>query len=520
MFVDNIWSYILAKKLSYYDFLTGSHELYQRYYEDWNLALKSYYGGVEYRRGKYLKCYDIDQSTPSEVITTYDVDANGVQTGSYSTMVERVGSKTESESGSSYLSSFYEEKLRNVPVFPYTRLYVSEYNSILFRNPPHREMPDTPDVLAFSQDCDGEGNSLNEFWSQVDTFSTVCGVVWVSCIKPAEKNYALLRMYKPQDVTNWEYSYTTSGELVLNRIVLRVSTNPGVDIYHYITKETIDTVFVITDDEVDVVLPDGGIMYSEDELNYYRISQPNELGYIPVRPVYQSSKIYNGIGHTPIFDIAQIQRSVYGDMGEIYSAVSYGSHPVNIVDEQTAQLNNGAIGAEPGTVIRVASSLNGQTNHVYEFVAPPLDSLQQLRELIDQKIEKMNQVAMVRSDELIRASRSGVQIEQYDSKLEAFIRKKATSLENAEFQLWEMWYDWQNKPIPTDLTISYNRQYNKKGLEEEIAELTNLMALYDAYKARFEGVPMEEESLEHELHMALEARIKALVNNSYTENSL
>lgn len=473
-------------KISYFEFLSGSHDLYDRYYDDWQLALRSYYGGVEYRRGRYLKAYDIDTSTPSEVITTYDIDDNGVQTGAYSTRVDYTGSRTQNETGEEYLNSFYEEKLKNVCSYPYSRLYVSEYNSILFKTPPHRELPISEELEQFAYDCDGEGNSLNEFWSQVDTFTTVCGVVWVSCIKPAGRDYALWRMHKPVDVPNWEYTYTASGELVLNKIVLKISSNPGVDIYQYITPETIDTVFVITDEDVEFDIPEGAVFTEQDEENsYYRISQENELGYIPVRPIYQSNKIYNGIGHTPIFDIAQIQRSIYSDMGEIYSAVSYGAHPVNIVDEETAKLNDDALNAEPGALVRVQNSLNGQPNYVYEFVAPPLDSITELRELIDQKIEKMNAVAMIRSEELIKASRSGVQLEQYDSKLEAFIRKKAVSLENAEYHLWKIWFDWLDKPMPEDFSVSYSRTFSKKGIEQEIAEMQQLMTLFDDYKSRF-----------------------------------
>jgi hypothetical protein len=98
----------------------------------------------------------------------------------------------------------------------------------------------------------------------------------------------------------------------------------------------------------------------------------------------------------------------------------------------------------------------------------------------------MNQVAMVRSDELIKASRSGVQIEFYDSKLEAFIRKKAVSLENLEaHSLWPMWYDWMGKTMPADLTVSYNRLYSQKGLENELKEIDMLISSYEKYEQAF-----------------------------------
>jgi len=326
-------------------------------------------------------------------------------------------------------------------------------------------------------------------------------------------------MHTPTDVTNWDYTYNAAGDLVLKRIVIKVSSTEDMNVYNYITADKIDTVFVLNDADSDVdSIPEEAIAYEFDETKYYVIENENELGYIPVRPIYQSTKIHNGVGHTPIFDIAQIQRSIYGDMGEIYSAVSYGSHPVNLVDEETSALNDGQIGAEPGTVIRVPSSVNGQTNHVFEFVAPPLDSISELRELIADKIQNMNAVAMIRSDDLIRSSTSGVAIEQYDTKLEAFVRKKATSLENAEVQLWKIWYDWLGKALPEDLTVSYNRLYNKRGLENEINELNQLMALVDTYNARQDTD--EDTEFAQDTKDTIKNRIQQLLATSFTENSL
>ena len=476
----------LASQFDYYNFITTSHELYNKYLDDWNLAVKSYYGGVEYRDGNYLKAYDSDYSTPSEVINTYDIDDFGNQTAMYKSNVQRVNSSQQAETGTQYASNFYQEKLQNVPVLPYTRLYTSEYNAILFRSPPARTLPDTDEVNAFVKNTDGDGNSINEFMSMVDTFSTVFGVVWVSCIKTADADYPQWKMHKPTDVTNWSYSYNAKGELELNRIVIRIAQEPDLEIFHYITKDEIQVIFLPYDEDYEGELPEEAEILEDSEgKTFYRITQENPLGYVPVRPIYQSTPIYKGIGHTPIFDIAQIQRSVYSDLGEVYSAVSYGLHPVTIVDEGTLNRNDNSISGEPGSVVVTDTSLNGQPNYVFEFLSPDTGSIDQIRQLVDQKIAKMNEVAMIRSEELIKASRSGVQIEQYDTKLEAFIRKKATSLENAEYNLWKIWFDWQDQPMPEDLAISYNRLYSQKGLEYEIKEMNTLLDAYERYASVF-----------------------------------
>ncbi len=471
-----------------YKFVTNYHSLYARYEDAWRLNVKSYWGGPEYKHGQYLKMYATDSSTPSDIIRTQEVTGDGTPTGKY-TSVAIANSPSEAENPDYMLNNFYGEKLDQVAVYPYTRLYVSEYNAMLMRSSPSRVLPDTPDIEAFSKDCDGQGNSLNEFWSMVDIYTTVYGVVWVSCIKYGDADYPLWRWHSPLDVTNWQYKYNNKGELILKEIVIKLSDEPEVDIYQHITDETITTIYVPQTEEFSAEnLPEEAEYFDnegDEDSGYYQIIQENTLGELFVRPVYQSNKIYNGVGHTNIFDIAQIQRSIYSLSADAYSAFTYGSHPVNIIDSETADMNDGAISAEPGAVIRVNASLTGSPAYVYEFVAPPLDSISEIRAYINQNIEKMNEVAMVRSDDLIKASRSGVQIEQMDSKLEAFVRRKAISLENAEYQMWKLWFNWMDQEMPEDLSISYSRVYTQKGLEQEISEMNQLMGLLDEYSNRY-----------------------------------
>lgn len=103
----------------------------------------------------------------------------------------------------------------------------------------------------------------------------------------------------------------------------------------------------------------------------------------------------------------------------------------------------------------------------------------------------MTEIAMIRSDDLIKSSRSGEQLEQYDSKLEAFVRRKAQNLENAESKLFNIWYDWTNTQKPDDYSVSYNRQYSKKALQHEVAEIDSLLKTYTDYQNIFHGKTQE-----------------------------
>ena len=468
---------------SYRDYIVGVHSLYNKYEQDWQLARDSYFGGVEIRDGKYLKAYAVDMNTPAETVNTYSTDSNGYVKKSKA-RVENVSTKAEAHRGEDTVDggTFYAEKLNNTPYLNYLRLITAEYNSILFKNPPVRSVGEQPDMDEFLNNVNGEEDNINEFMATVDLYSFIYGTAWISCVKPIGSDIPKWKIHTPLDVTNWHYGYDGRGDLNLKSIVIKLHEDAEETVYRYMTPESIETVWVGEEDDYVPDVADSNLI-KED--GYWRVIEENELGYIPVVPVYQGLKIYNGIGATPSFDLAQIQRSVYSDMAEIYSVISYGAHGSLIVDEATDSLNDGAISAEPGSVVRVPAGLGEAPNYVYEFVTPALTAVTEIRELIEQKITKMTEIAMIRSDDLIKSSRSGEQLEQYDSKLEAFVRRKAQNLENAESKLFNIWYDWTNTQKPEEFSVSYNRQYSKKALQHEVAEIDSLLRTYTEYQNVF-----------------------------------
>ena len=475
---------------NYLDFITGTHSLYERYYNDWKLCINSYYGGVEYKDAKYLRAYAIDTNTPSESINTYVLNDDGSTVSKSRARLEIGQSSNETNRGQDMLSgSFYMEKLENTPNYNYVKLITSEYNSILFRNPPQRTLPETSEIEQFEDDVDGEGNSINEFMSLVDTYTTVYGVCHVECFKPAGSDVPKWKILEPTDVTNWNYKYDIDGNLKLDKMVFKLEDSDYHSVFRYYTDETIETVFIGAEDDYYPPVEDERLQQLDDGV--FRVVQENELGYIPVKTIYQSTKIYNNVGSTVIQDVAQIQRSIYGDNAEIYSAITYGAHPTLVVDENTDQLNDGQVGAEPGSVIRVQAGLTGEPSYVYEFASPELSAISEIRELIDSKIQKLTQIALLRTEDLIKSAKSGEQIQVYDDKLAALVRRKAINLENAESKLWDMWFDWTNQSKPEDFGVSYNRQYNKKALEHELNELNVAMSVLERYDSMSPQAPQE-----------------------------
>lgn len=483
----------MADSHPYVDFVVSNHPLYDRYYKDWRLQEVSYYGSTEYKHARLLRAYTVDLQTPAETVSTYVTDESGAVVAKRRATVENNPTNSPSAAGRGddvLDGSFYGEKLDNTPLYNYVKLIVAEYSAMLWRNPPQRVLAETPEIQEFIEDVDGEGNSVNEFMSLVDTWSTIYGVVHVGCYKPVGSDIPKWKLHKPTDVTNWEYTYDRNGNLELSKVAIKIEDSDVHSIYRVMTADTIDTVFMGKDDDYVAPIDDPDLLQLDEAV--FMISQPNELGYVPLKTFYQSVKVYNNVGTTVIQDVAGIQRSIYSYLAEIYSAVTYSSHPTLIVDETTSQMNDGSIGAEPGSVVTVQAGLTGETAYVYEFASPQLDSIEQIQKLIDSQIDKLTQIAMLRSEDLIKASRSGEQIEVYDDKLAAQIRRKAINLENGESKLWDIWFDWTNQTKPEDFGVSYNRQYNKKALEHELNEINLTMQLLEKYENMFDDAPNEE----------------------------
>tara|TARA_R110001606_G_scaffold6149_7_gene27741 strand:- start:1249 stop:3096 length:1848 start_codon:yes stop_codon:yes gene_type:complete len=469
---------------NYIDFIYSQHPLYTKYHDQWLMQIRGYWGFNEWKDGRYMRAYAIDMSTPSETMNTYVTNQDGSVVSKVRANVTQGQSAQSTDRGQTVTdNTFYGEKLEATPWFNYIKLITAEYSAMLFRNLPQRELPEMPELDGFLHDVDGEGNSVNEFMSLVDTYSTVFGVCHVGCYKPLGSDTPKWKIHTPLDVHNWEYSYSIEGNLELTKMLICVDDTDEHTIYRYLTPETIDTIWCAKDENDDYAFPTEEGVVQIDEY-CWQYSQPNELGYVPVRTFYQSTKVYNNVGSTVIQDITSICRSIYNMSSEQYASITYGSHPTLVVDETTSQLNDGQIGSEPGSVITVQSSLTGEQNYTYEFKSPELDSIEAIQKLIDSHIEKLSQIAMLRSEDLIKASRSGEQIEVYDDKLSAQIRRKATNLENGESKLWGMWADWMNQS-PFPVSISYNRQYNKKALEHELKEIELSMNILSKYESMY-----------------------------------
>ena len=99
-----------------------------------------------------------------------------------------------------------------------------------------------------------------------------------------------------------------------------------------------------------------------------------------------------------------------------------------------------------------------------------------------------------------------------DDKLNALIKKKASNMENAEQKIWQIFADYTNTQN-SEYVVSYPRNYNKKGLAEEIAEVSGLLDVVSKYQAMAGNVAIDSDVME-----ALTTKLTNVIEQSYSQN--
>ena len=112
----------------YLNYITGTHALYNKYYADWRLCINSYHGGPEYKDAHYLRAYQVDFNTPSEMVNTYERADDGSYVAKFKARVQQGATYNEVTRGQDKLEgSFYAEKLDAVPWYNYVKL-IQQYS--------------------------------------------------------------------------------------------------------------------------------------------------------------------------------------------------------------------------------------------------------------------------------------------------------------------------------------------------------------------------------------------------------
>lgn len=389
---------------------------YDSYKTQWQYLLESYMGGREYQRAQHLTRYQLE---------------------------------TDAE---------YAARLKTTPLQNHCAAVVSVYNSFLFRENPIRNFHDSvvdSDVESFLRDADFEGRSLDAFMKDVATWSSVFGHAWVIVAKPnvdavnrAEELAQGVRPYvsllTPLTVLDWTWSRKPNGRYELTYLKYIEEVNGDVTVIKRWTEQQVETVVINTTDRV----------FEE------RIIEVNGLGRIPCVIAYNKRGVFKGIGISDIADIADAQKFIYNATSEIDQSIRLDSHPSLVTTPET----NAGTGA--GSLIHMPENLDpGLKPYILEFSGAAVDKILASINHTIESIDKMANIGAVRATEA--KTMSGVAMETEFQLLNARLAEKADSLELAEEQIWNLWYEYSNQIWQGEIEYpgSFNIRDQKNDLE-------------------------------------------------------
>ena len=393
-------------------------ELYTQYQSRWKYLLESYLGGDDYREGSNLTQYQLE--------TTND----------------------------------YVARMRATGLDNHCNSVIQVYNSFLFRESPEREFgtqSNSTAVLDFLQDADFDGRSLNHFMKDVATWSAVFGHCWIVLLKPnvnaqtrADELAQGVRPYAslvtPLVVLDWQYERQSNGRQALTYLKYIEDINDSQRTVKEWTPELVRTVTVDIDKRA----------ISSDSV------EVNGLGYIPAVCVYNQKSPVRGIGTGDIGDIADLQRMIYNINSEIEQSIRIDSHPSLVKTPET----QAGIGA--GSIIHMPDNLDpGLKPYLLNYSGAEVSAMLAVKKNLEEAIDKMANTGSIRATE----SRvlSGVAMEVEFQLLNARLAEKASNLELAEEQMWEIFSDYQG--VVWDGHVIYPSSFNLRDAKVEMAQL-------------------------------------------------
>ena len=404
--------------------IASGNRFYNYNRNNWRFLLTSYLGGEDYTRGQYL--------------TRYQLETDGE----------------------------YGQRLETTPLENHCKAVINVYNSFLFRQDPERDLGslDTmPEVEAFLEDSDLEGRSLNAFMKDVSTWASVFGHCWVMMTKPnvgaqtrADEQSIGVRPYvsllTPLVVVDWSWERLPNGYYDLKRFKYVEEINGSVQTVRQWTPDAVTTWHIDFDTRT--------VLKEETE--------ENGLGFIPVTCVYSQRSMVRGIGVSDIQDIAGMQKFIYNQLSEVEQTVRMDGHP-SLVKTNETQASAGA-----GSIVAMPENLDpGLKPYLLEYNGASITSIYQAITQAVDSIDKMANTGSVRatSAKLL----SGVAMQTEFNLLSAKLSEKASNLELAEEQMWQMFALYMG--TTWDGEIHYQDSYS---IQDEESEYTKLQVAKSA----------------------------------------
>lgn len=417
--------------------LLSTHTAYNGHAQQADFFYRSYVGGKLYQQGEYLIKYLGEQNAPGDS---------------------------------------YAKRLAATPLDNHVKTTVDIYGSFLFRTLPKRTLANLikdPQVMQFMTDVDQNGTSFDTFMKQVNDMAMVLGNMWILVDKPtyaastqAEQQALGIKAYccayTPQNVLDWKYKKSITGKLELVYI----------KVVEYEDKEICQIAEWAQDHIHKYTISKDGEGEYEDIIEEY--SYINPLGKIPFINYAPMPSPTPGVGFSLVNDVAYAQKYIYNLLSELEQSIRISGHP-SLVKTPSTQASAGA-----GAIITVQDDMDPGLKPY--LLQPSSASIDGVLKSIDKVVHSIHRMTHTSAVQIMRGSpMSGTALKTERALLSTKLVDLSHSLQEAEQQIWKLWFQWMNIDQPQDFDIEYAESFD---IRDEHSDL-------ELYRKAIETVPHE-----------------------------
>lgn len=441
--------------------LLAVHPEYKIWFPEWELFIRSYFGGKRYRDGGYLFQYPLESNN--------NFTRRKAQAFFYNNCKPIVDI---------FVSLLYKREP--------TRVYGSLTNDPLFD--------------SFLADADMEGNTFSQFIREVNRWASVYGRVSVVVDKSpvgvetqAQAIESDVRPYTsiitPENVIDWSFSRLSNGRLALDWIKI-VESWGGTE------RPTIIRIWDRMRWRLFTVDPKKG---NNTNVNPNTIGIHN-LGVVPVVTFYNQNSGVKMIGISDLEDTSYINRNIYSLCSNAQEIIENTAFPMlALPDRKTGASEEVETGVS--SILSFDPDVAGKSPY---WMEPPHTSLPAIEIRIERNIKEIYRIANLSGIKTSDSKQpwSGIAMDIENQQRDASLAEKADNMEQGEIQLLKIWALWEGKKF--DGSIEYSNDFSLKDLDRDIQNTLDTIQ-----RGGLEGAPTFIKELQKKLNRNLLPKVDA-----------
>lgn len=368
----------------------------------------------------------------------------------------------------SYLKRFnlekdddYNNRRQHAVLFNYFKKTINNLTSILVRKDASLKVNNEA-YKYLESNIDNQGSSINSFLKGVAKNALIDGLTWIwadASVKDDEtmlgknRQQLFLKNVKMTDIVSID-TINNKGHIELKQVVIKNIVKNYKNPFEF----NYEIRFIVLDKQ-------SNSIYKKDNKGKYVLesSSENELGYIPLFPVYaEKTDVFKS--EIPFLDLAFLNLKHYNALSNYDNIQSLACVPVPLlyIDNEAKSsdelVKNGlSIGASTALIFE------DKTKFGFEWAQVDSSCLQELRANVKEIEDKMEAISFSVLSK--QAFNTATEAEIADTQSGLFLIELANSLEDAFEKSFQAFSDYMNVEI--DYKLNINKDFNSRLLSKD-----------------------------------------------------